>query len=524
VPPEFAEVAEEPALPGPSRRSWRPVTRGAIGLAHFGAWLTLTLFVAALLFVQSSRTTTLASHDAVIRPDLTGRVVLHTGPVIPDFRVESGTWIGADIRLGKTDVASTEALVERYAYIASQPDGQIQKVRDALVSMAVDALVRGAILALVPLLVWALVGATRRRELLRNARSRQGVLALLIVLLMVVGLWEPWAPEEEQVEDSADWTALSDFLGPQVRLPAGLDRVEVRGDATTMETRRIIESAVGSYAKSEEFYAEAAAAAAELELREPEEGETVVVLVSDRHDNIGMDAVARAIADRGGAAAVFDAGDDTSSGKTWEAFSLDSLTAAFDDFDGRWVATGNHDHGDFVGSYLDERGWTVLDGEIVDGPDGSRLLGARDPRTSGLGAWRDEVGLSFEEVRQRLADEACAADADDERVATVLVHDADLGTEALRRGCVDLVLGGHLHLQEGPTPVTGTNGETGYVFTTGTTGGAAYAIAIGSKVRRPAQVTLVTYAEGRPVGVQGVVLFSNGTFEVDDFLTLDYGA
>ncbi|MDP2774465.1 MAG: metallophosphoesterase, partial [Nocardioides sp.] len=104
----------------------------------------------------------------------------------------------------------------------------------------------------------------------------------------------------------------------------------------------------------------------------------------------------------------------------------------------------------------------------------------------------------------------------------VLVHDANLGEEALARGCVDLVLGGHLHLQVGPDPVVGANGKTGYMFTTGTTGGAAYAIAIGGKVRRPAQVTLVTYADGRPVGLQGVVLQSNGTFVVTDFLPLDY--
>ena len=79
----------------------------------------------------------------------------------------------------------------------------------------------------------------------------------------------------------------------------------------------------------------------------------MVLLVSDRHDNIGMDAVARAVADRAGAEAVFDAGDDTSTGSTWEAFSLDSLDAAFDDDpydDARWAVTGNHDNGPFVGA------------------------------------------------------------------------------------------------------------------------------------------------------------------------------
>ena len=40
--------------------------------------------------------------------------------------------------------------------------------------------------------------------------------------------------------------------------------------------------------------------------------------------------LARAVGDAAGAQAVFDAGDDTSTGSTWEAFSLDSLDAAFD--------------------------------------------------------------------------------------------------------------------------------------------------------------------------------------------------
>ena len=50
------------------------------------------------------------------------------------------------------------------------------------------------------------------------------------------------------------------------------------------------------------------------QLRQPEDGETVAVLVSDRHDNIGMDPVARKVADEAGATVLLDAGDDTSTG------------------------------------------------------------------------------------------------------------------------------------------------------------------------------------------------------------------
>ena len=116
---------------------------------------------------------------------------------------------------------------------------------------------------------------------------------------------------------------------------------------------------------------------------------------------------------------------------------------------------------------------------------------------AGWAAGATSPASSFAEVESRLADAACDAD---ERIATMLVHDANLGREALARGCVDLVLGGHLHLRSGPTLVLGENDQRGYTYTTGTTGGAAYAIAIGSKPRRAADVSLVTYRDGRPVG------------------------
>ncbi|MEJ7834081.1 MAG: metallophosphoesterase [Nocardioides sp.] len=497
--------------------------RVAVGTAYVVVWLGLGLVAAVVVFLQSSRVVTVASHDAVLEPDLSGYAVVRTGPVLPDLRIDSGAPIGVEIRLGKTDAESTEALVERYGFIASQPDGPQNKIETALADMAYDAAIRGAILGLVPILVWALVGPGRRRQLARRVGGRYGLMAALILVLMAVGLWGPWRPAAETMQDETEWVTLSDFLGPTISVPEAARGVEVSGDLTTTQTRRLIESAVDTYGRSQQFYAAAEEAAADLVLRIPEDGETVVALVSDRHDNVGMDQVAREIADSAGATAVFDAGDDTSTGRPWEAFSLDSLTATFEDIDDRWAVVGNHDNGPFVGTYLDELGWSVLDGEVVDGPAGSRLLGVGDPRSSGLGTWRDETGLSFEEVGARLADAACAADEDGDRVDTVLVHDANLGDEALARGCVDLVVGGHLHVQEGPTSVLGDNGETGHTFTTGTTGGAAYAIAIGSKIRRPAQVTLLTYDEaGSPVGLQSVLLQTNGRFDVDDYFELTY--
>ena len=487
------------------------------GLALAAVWLVVAVATGLAIFLGSSRTVVLASHDAVLRPTLDGYVVLRTGPVLPDLRIDSGHRVGADVTLGKTNADSTEQLVQRYGYIASQPEGQIAKVRRSITDMALDAAVRGAVIGLLPIGVWLLLGPARRRELAEH-HAVTGVVTGVAVIMIGALIWSPWADEEPIGDSAGAWTTLGAYLGPDINVPNEAAGVEVRTDVTTAGGKRLIQSAVDTYDKSRLFYESAARKAATLDLREPEEGDTVVALVADRHDNIGMDGVARAIADAGGATAVFDAGDDTSVGQSWEAFSLDSVTHAFEGYE-RFGVAGNHDHGSFVTDYLDSLGWRMLDGEVVEGPGGATLLGVDDPRSSGLGSWRDETGLSFDEVGSRLADAACASD---ERVSTILVHDTNLADEALERGCADLVLGGHLHVQVGPVRVLGKDGQPGYSFTTGTTGGAAYAIAIGSKPRREATVTLVTYRDGRPVGLQPVVLQTNGIFQVEDYRELTF--
>ena len=497
--------------------------RRLLALAVGGAvWLVVSALAALALFLGSSAEITLASHDAELRPTLTwsrpGEVVVHTGPVLPDVRMPSRSRVGVDITLGKTDATTTAALVKRYAVLAGAPQGQIAKVTSAVTGLAVRAVLRGLVLGALPVLVWLLVGSARRHELLRRARRPEGLVAFGAVAALLLALWQPGTAHDEV--GGARWISLRAFLGA-VPIPAELADVEVRGDVTTAETHRLIESAISTYDTSKVFYSTAVARAADLSLRTPEAGESVAVLVADRHDNIGMDAVARAVGDAAGATAVLDAGDDTSTGSRWEAFSLDSLDEAFDGYDGRWAIAGNHDHGSFVAGYLGDRGWSELSGDLVTGPGGSTLTGVADPRSSGLGNWRDEKGLSFSEVEQHIADDVCAAD---ERVATLMVHDANLGREALRRGCVDLVVAGHLHLQVGPDKVVGTNGRIGWSYTTGTTGGAAYAFALGSKPRREAEISLITYADGRPIGIQPVRLETNGTFVVDAWIPLSYGA
>lgn len=483
-------------------------------------WLVVSAVAGFGFFMDADREVVVASHDATIRATLDGRVTVRTGPVLPDLRLDSGRPLGVEVTLGKTTATTTTELVQRYALIASQPEGSIDRVESAVRGMAYDAALRGALVGLLPVAVWLLVGAERRGQLWRRARTPVGAAVVVGVVVAGALVWEPWGSDTGSVEGEQTWLTLPEFLGPGVPVPSAAAAVEIRSDPTALDTRRLVESAISTYEQSSDFYDEAAAEAAGLELREPAEGETVAVLVSDRHDNIGMDRVARAIGDRGGATAVLDAGDDTSTGASWEAFSLDSVSAAFEDYDQRFAVTGNHDNGTFVGDYLDDLGWTVLDDEeVVEGPGGGPMVGIPDPRSSGLGNWRDESGLSFAEVGDLFSESLCAAE---ERIATVLVHDVNLARDALEAGCVDLVVGGHVHVEIGPDRVVAEDGRVGYTYTVGTTGGAAYAIAVGSKPRRDAMVSLITYGEdGRPAGIQSVTLQTNGSFVVGDFVELD---
>ncbi|MGH3331416.1 MAG: metallophosphoesterase family protein [Nocardioidaceae bacterium] len=499
---------------------WRTIAaRTAVLVAM---WTLVAIPAGILLFTNSSTQTVIASHEAVVSPTFDGYATLDLGPYLPNMRYPTDSRLGADIKLGATNLTSYEALIARYSSIGSQPEGEIAKLRRSLGGMAVDSALSAALIGLSGPALWMLLGARRRSELLRQVTVRRGAYTGLTLVVLAAGLTQPWNRNDDRFLQDTGWDPVTEAL-PDVPIPAEAQPIEVEAGLMTTGTKRIAESLFDSYARSLEFYKDVLSATDSLsgQLRQPEEGQTVAVLVSDRHDNVRMDKVARAIADQVGATVLLDAGDDTSTGSEWEAFSLDSLDQAFRDYDHRYAVAGNHDHGDFVADYLDQLGFTNLDGEAVDGPDGIRLLGANDPRSSGLGTWRDEVGLSFEEHAERLADAACEYDEQGDRISTLLVHDAKSGKYALDRGCVDLVLGGHIHAQLGPTPVTGENGRLGYTYTNGTTGGAAYAIAVGSKLRRDAQVTLVTYEDGRPVGLQPVTVRTVGDFNVGDYTELD---
>ena len=173
---------------------------------------------------------------------------------------------------------------------------------------------------------------------------------------------------------------------------------------------------------------------------------------------------------------------------------------------------------------MKDKGFTVLDG-TPQTVAGVRFIGGSDPRSSGLTA-----GYNGDEPDNisaiRLQDEALTkAACDDGRATVAAVHSSASARDLSLSGCVDLVLSGHLHRQVGPDAVVAgeddaPDARTTTTLSTGSTGGAVYAFALGSKLRRQAQVTIVTFADGRPIGVQPVTFNPGGIIEASDYVPL----
>ena len=132
------------------------------------AWAVLAVPVSLLAFANSSESTNIASHDAVVSPTFDGYATLDLGPYLPNLRYPTGYALGADVRLGKTNLSSYEALIQRYAVIGSQPEGEIAKLRAALSAMAVDSAVTGALIGLLGPAALVALGRRRREELFHH--------------------------------------------------------------------------------------------------------------------------------------------------------------------------------------------------------------------------------------------------------------------------------------------------------------------------------------------------------------------
>lgn len=492
------------------------------------------LAVARATLLASERSVSIGAHEAVVRPTLDGTVVLDAGPLLPRVRLPLdsgplGLSFGADIRLGDSDARTLDEVISNDAVIASQPEGEIAAVRGAIEAMALRAVVRGAAVGLVvaigAVVVWRSVRAALPSADSRRARARLvGVASIVVVAGGIAAVTGPAQSSQE-----TRWIPLREVFPGAVsaggRIDPVLSRLELADGAAVRSGRSLIEGGLRTYRESQEFYDRLERTARSVEVRRPEPGQTTALVVTDRHDNIAMDPVARRIAEAADASLLLDLGDDTSNGADWEDFSINSLAREFRGYDVVAIA-GNHDQGSRVPDQMRDRGFEVLDGRPVT-IGGVRFVGDSDPRASGLTAgYTDGADEALSSVRAQdaaLTRTAC----EDGRVAVALVHSAASARQLARSGCVDLVLAGHLHRQVGPDVVAATPGAPGgptTVLTTGTTGGAIYAFALGTGLRRDAQVTLVTFEDGRPVGLQVVDIVPGGQITAQPWTPLALGA
>lgn len=478
-------------------------------------------------FVSQERAVAIGAHEATLRPTFSGNVVINAGPLLPQLRIASDAPLGIGVRLdlGDSDSGNLDQVLSRDAVIASQPDGEIARIRDAVQTVWWQSVARGAGVGLLVVLVgvvgWIAVGRDRRVEIARTVRrpSRRVLGGLTAgTVVAAAGLVLVAAPQPGGSATPPGWAPIRSVF-PELPTDPVLDRLEVSTGSATTSGKSLVEGAVRTYQESQAFYDKLATTAESVTgIREPEEGETTAVVVTDRHDNIAMDPVVRVLADTARAKILLDLGDDTSNGASWEEFSINSLARIFRGFDVVSVA-GNHDTGSMVKKAMKRNGFTLLAGQPVD-VAGIRFVGDSDPRSSGLTAgYSGNESDNIAAVREQdtaLTTTAC----DDGESSVAITHSAASAKKLARSGCVDLVLSGHLHRQVGPTTTTGENGRSTTTLTTGTTGGAVYAFALGTGLRREAQTTIVTFKDGKPVGLQVIRIEPGGEITPEDYVPL----
>ncbi len=288
----------------------------------------------------------------------------------------------------------------RYAAIAARPEGQVDKVRSALVGLGVDS--RGGRRPgrpgrSPPGRCWSdgRGGASCGGRLTsrRTAGGGGGRPRRAGAGLLAVGPRRP-AGRGRHLDEPAGRAAG----GAGAR--RGARRCRSSPGSSPPGPGGWSASAVDTYRRSVSFYSALVEAAPALraQLHQPADGEVVGLLVSDRHDNIGMDPVARA--DRGPGPARPSCSTPATTPRragrgrrsAWSRWTRRSTTStrASPSPATTTTATSSPARPDGWASRRSTARWSTA-------RRGMRLLGVSDPRSSGLGTWRDERGISFSE-------------------------------------------------------------------------------------------------------------------------------
>jgi len=462
-------------------------------LGAAGVGVSVAVPVGVMTFTMQTYTTEVAAHKVTISPNLSGFVTAQNS--LADVRADSPLMrpFGLDITVGNNQIASGETVGDNLetawqvaTEIASQPSGEAAKIREVVARQAKIAGGVGFAAGL---------GAGYFAYRRRNYAPMVGGALLLNAAVGATGTYQP-----AEQPDAPPWAQASSIVSiPGVAIPDGL---EIRNNLYAGSLAKLTNGGTQSHESSKtasSSYLENLELVAD-HIRRPKEGESTILVISDRHDNISIDPILHRTGELAEAKYMISLGDETSSGGSWEEFSVRSLAETFKDYTG-YAISGNHDHGPLgVRDYLEKRGFMVPNGEVQEfGP--TTVVGMDDPRQSDFTPIRNQPGISTEDAVRQLSDLACG----EQRPNIVLVPVAYMGREILEKGCADLVMSGDTHTYSPPQEVEADNGGIGYEVTVGTSGGAAYAMAAGSKPRREANVVIVTIGpDGVPRGIQGV--------------------
>ena len=265
--------------------------------------------------------------------------------------------------------------------------------------MAISAALRGAGLGLAPLAVWWLLGPHRRGELFRGVRTREGCRRRSAPAGACRSLlWQPWNSADDTQEAQREWEPLETFMAG-FPLPPEAAGIEIRTSPTTTQTQRLIQSAVDTFEKSKDFYDGAAADAADLDLREPERGR------DGRHRRQRSSRQHRhgpgGSGDRG---AWRGNGRPRRRGRHLDRPAVGGVQPRL----ARPRLPGPRPLRGRPATTTTAPSWTTTStssaGRCSTGPGWRRrgavmLLGVDDPRSSGLGNWRDETGPELQRGR-----------------------------------------------------------------------------------------------------------------------------
>ena len=217
--------------------------------------------------------------------------------------------------------ADYDALIQRYAVIASQPEDEVTKVEDLVDTWPGRDRVRRHGRLVGPALS-VLVGRHRRHELLQAATPRRAIARVAVATAVIgVAASRPFAAASPRTPSPGVTTSSRSASHHRKAVSGPTARLQIQGGLLSRGTRALIDGGIDTYDRSLAFYADLAERAAAIGPVCGDRSRTrrSPSVVAEPHDNVGMDAVARAIGDAGGATVLLDASNDTS------AASLESL-------------------------------------------------------------------------------------------------------------------------------------------------------------------------------------------------------